>query len=74
MGAAIRSRLSARDLLVGTVLTLPDVALAELSASAFDFVWIDMEHGALGCADVQALAIAARAGRRGQPRSRACCR
>jgi 2-keto-3-deoxy-L-rhamnonate aldolase RhmA len=41
--------------------TLPDMALAELSASAFDFVWIDMEHGALGCADVQPLAIAARA-------------
>jgi 2-keto-3-deoxy-L-rhamnonate aldolase RhmA len=61
MEAALRSRLSARELLVGTVVTLPDVALAELSASAFDFVWIDMEHGALGCADVQALAIAARA-------------
>ena len=61
MEAAIRSRLSARELLVGTVLTLPDMALAELSASAFDFVWIDMEHGALGCADVPALAIAARA-------------
>jgi 4-hydroxy-2-oxoheptanedioate aldolase len=61
MGSALRSRMSARELLVGTVLTLPDVALAELSASAFDFVWIDMEHGALGCADVQALAIAARA-------------
>jgi 4-hydroxy-2-oxoheptanedioate aldolase len=61
MRATLRSRMSAREPLVGTVLTLPDVALAELSASAFDFVWIDMEHAALGCADVQALAIAARA-------------
>lgn len=61
MGVALRDRVGARELLVGTVLTLPDVALAELSASAFDFVWIDMEHGALGCADVQPLAIAARA-------------
>jgi 4-hydroxy-2-oxoheptanedioate aldolase len=61
MDATLRSRIGAREPLVGTVLTLPDVALAELSASAFDFVWIDMEHGALGCADVQALAIAARA-------------
>ena len=53
--------MGARELLVGTVLTLPDVALAELSAGAFDFVWIDLEHGALGSSDVQPLAIAARA-------------
>ncbi len=43
-------------------MTLPDVALAELSSRSFDFVWIDLEHGALAGADVQALAIAARAG------------
>jgi 2-keto-3-deoxy-L-rhamnonate aldolase RhmA len=61
MESGLRSRLSASEWLVGTVVTLPDVALAELSAGAFDFVWIDLEHGALGCADVQALAIAARA-------------
>jgi 4-hydroxy-2-oxoheptanedioate aldolase len=61
MATAFRSRMSARGPLVGTVLTLPDIGLAELSASAFDFVWIDMEHGALGCGDVLALAIAARA-------------
>jgi 2-keto-3-deoxy-L-rhamnonate aldolase RhmA len=46
---------------VGTVITLPDVALAELTASAVDFVWIDLEHGALDRRDVQPLAIAARA-------------
>jgi 2-keto-3-deoxy-L-rhamnonate aldolase RhmA len=63
MHTPLRSRIGARELLVGTVVTLPDVALAELSASAFDFVWIDMEHGALGCAEVQPLAIAARAAR-----------
>jgi 4-hydroxy-2-oxoheptanedioate aldolase len=62
MEACLRSRIGARERLLGTVVTLPDVALAELSASAFDFVWIDMEHGALGCAEVQPLAIAARAG------------
>ena len=62
MESQLRSRLSAREPLLGTVLTLPDVALAELSASCFDFVWIDLEHGALASADVQALAIAARAG------------
>jgi 4-hydroxy-2-oxoheptanedioate aldolase len=45
---------------LGTVITLPDVALAELTASAVDFVWLDLEHGALGRRDVQPLAIAAR--------------
>jgi len=41
--------------------TLADVSLAELSASEHDLVWIDLEHGALGPAEVQPLAIAARA-------------
>lgn len=43
---------------VGTVLSLADVALAELTGSALDFAWIDLEHGALGVRDAQALAIA----------------
>lgn len=46
---------------VGTVLSLGDPALAELAATPFDFVWIDLEHGALGPADVPPLAIAAQA-------------
>jgi 4-hydroxy-2-oxoheptanedioate aldolase len=61
MESHLRSRLVARELCLGTVVTLPDVGLAELSASALHFVWIDLEHGALGAADVQPLAIAARA-------------
>lgn len=48
--------------LVGTVISLPDAGLAEVTASAADFVWIDLEHGALSGRDVQPLAIAARAG------------
>jgi 4-hydroxy-2-oxoheptanedioate aldolase len=60
-GLPFPTRLAAGHLLVGTVVTLPDVTLAELSASAVDFVWIDLEHGALGTADVAPLAIAARA-------------
>ena len=56
-------RLRTRELLVGTVLTVPSVALAELVAEPVDFVWTDLEHGALGAADVQPLAIAARAAR-----------
>jgi 2-keto-3-deoxy-L-rhamnonate aldolase RhmA len=55
-------RVSEAQLLVGTVVTLPDVGLAELTASAVDFVWIDLEHGALSARDVQPLAIATRAG------------
>lgn len=54
-------RLRTRETLVGTVLTVPSVALAELTAEPVDFVWIDLEHGALGVADVQPLAIACRA-------------
>jgi 4-hydroxy-2-oxoheptanedioate aldolase len=61
MEGTLRSRLSGREPCVGTVVTLPDIALAELSASGLDFVWIDLEHGALGPAEVQPLAIAARA-------------
>jgi 4-hydroxy-2-oxoheptanedioate aldolase len=61
MEPPLRSRLSGCEPCLGTVITLPDVALAELSARASHFVWIDLEHGALGAADVQPLAIAARA-------------
>jgi 4-hydroxy-2-oxoheptanedioate aldolase len=46
---------------LGTVLSLPDVALVELAAAALDLVWIDLEHGALGVRDAQAMAIAAKA-------------
>lgn len=43
------------------MLTVPAVALAELVAEPLDFVWIDLEHGALDARDVQPLAVAARA-------------
>jgi 4-hydroxy-2-oxoheptanedioate aldolase len=43
---------------LGTVLSVPDAALAESVAAAFDLVWLDLEHGALTVADVQSLAIA----------------
>ena len=56
---ALRRRLEAAHPLAGTVVTLPDPSLAELTASAVDFVWIDLEHGALSARDVQPLAIAA---------------
>lgn len=61
-GAAFRVRVRARQPLLGTVVACADLALAEAAADALDFLWIDMEHSPLGVADVQALAIAARAG------------
>jgi 4-hydroxy-2-oxoheptanedioate aldolase len=42
---------------IGTVLSLPGAALAELAGAALDFAWIDLEHGALGLGDVQEMAV-----------------
>ncbi len=50
-----------RERLLGTVVACPDLALAELLAMHFDFLWIDLEHSALDSRDVQNLSIAARA-------------
>jgi 4-hydroxy-2-oxoheptanedioate aldolase len=46
---------------IGSVLSLPGAALAELAGIGLDLAWIDLEHGALGPADVLPLAIALRA-------------
>lgn len=54
-------RVRTRELLLGTVLTVPDSTLAELLGDAFDFVWIDLEHGALEVGHVPSLAIGLRA-------------
>ena len=53
-----------------TVISPPDVVLAETLGHAFDAAWIDLEHGALGARDVappaariaDEVAAAARAG------------
>jgi 4-hydroxy-2-oxoheptanedioate aldolase len=42
---------------IGTVLSLPGAALAELAGTALDFAWIDLEHGALGLTEVQTMAV-----------------
>jgi 4-hydroxy-2-oxoheptanedioate aldolase len=55
---SLHRRLHGGEPLVGTVLALPDVALAELGAAPFDLVWIDLEHGALGLREMQELTIA----------------
>jgi 4-hydroxy-2-oxoheptanedioate aldolase len=42
---------------IGTVLSLPGAALAELAGEALDFAWIDLEHGALGLGELQDMAV-----------------
>jgi 4-hydroxy-2-oxoheptanedioate aldolase len=43
---------------VGSVLSLADPVLAELTCRSLDFAWIDLEPGALTVRDAQALALA----------------
>jgi 2-keto-3-deoxy-L-rhamnonate aldolase RhmA len=56
------ARLRAGEPQAGTVLSSPDPVFAERAAQAFDFVWIDLEHSALGMRDVVTLTIAVQAG------------
>jgi 4-hydroxy-2-oxoheptanedioate aldolase len=57
-----RSLRDPREELLGTVVSTADAVFAEIAASRFDLVWIDLEHSALSPRDVQALVIAATAG------------
>lgn len=59
--APFRRRVNSGERLLGTVVASGDIALAEMVAARFDFLWIDLEHSALTVPDVQALCIAARA-------------
>ena len=57
----LRSKLASCGTVFGTSITLADVVVSEVIASAgFDFVWIDMEHTALQNRDVLMHLIAAR--------------
>jgi 2-keto-3-deoxy-L-rhamnonate aldolase RhmA len=57
-----RVRCARGERVLGTVVASGDLALAELLAGQFDFLWIDLEHSPLTIHDVQGLLIAARAG------------
>ncbi|HWK28562.1 MAG TPA: aldolase/citrate lyase family protein [Solirubrobacter sp.] len=46
---------------LATVISLPDVVLAETMGYAFDAAWIDLEHGSLSARDVAPLTVALRA-------------
>ena len=54
-----RERLASGRRLVGTLITLPGCAFAELVARSFDYVCVDLEHGALGPGDLQDAVIGA---------------
>lgn len=56
---SFRSRLAARERLFGTLLTMPSPAVAEMAADAgLDWLFLDMEHGTLDLAAVEAIAQA----------------
>jgi 2-keto-3-deoxy-L-rhamnonate aldolase RhmA len=61
MTDTLRDAVRAGHPLTGTVLTLPGVTSAELIAEAFDVVWIDLEHGALGAREAQEMVIGSQA-------------
>lgn len=51
-----RTRLINHERLIGTLITLPSPELAEICADAgFDWLFLDMEHGALGPDDVRGI-------------------
>jgi 4-hydroxy-2-oxoheptanedioate aldolase len=60
-GETLAPRIRRHQPLLGTVVSVPDAALAELVCERLDFVWIDLEHGQLGVREAQIMAIAARA-------------
>jgi len=61
MSPSFRERLRRRDRLVGTLLGLPSPELAEIAADAgFDWLFVDMEHGALEARDVMRIVQAVR--------------
>ncbi len=54
-----RARLAQRERLIGTMLTIPAPALAEMCADAgFDWLFVDMEHGAFDLDAVERVAQA----------------
>lgn len=56
MNGAFKKRLAQGDLLLGIVLTLPSLEMAEiLSLAGFDWFFVDLEHSAMGVREVQAI-------------------
>jgi 4-hydroxy-2-oxoheptanedioate aldolase len=60
MTNSLKSRLMQRSTLVGTLVTLPATEIAEiLCTSGFDWLFVDLEHSALGIKDAQGILQAA---------------
>jgi 2-dehydro-3-deoxyglucarate aldolase/4-hydroxy-2-oxoheptanedioate aldolase len=56
MGHEFRARLKRGDKLLGTMITLPSAATAEiLAAVGFDWFFVDGEHGPLETAELAAI-------------------
>jgi 2-keto-3-deoxy-L-rhamnonate aldolase RhmA len=61
MSASFRDHLRAGERLIGTLLGLPSPELAEIAADAgFDWLFVDMEHGAIGAGDALRIVQAVR--------------
>jgi len=56
-GEGLRARLRRGDRLVGTTLSMPGAAFAELAAAPWDLVWVDLEHGALGIGELRDVVV-----------------
>ena len=60
MKISLRKKIAKKPPLVGTVVTLPSPEIAEIFCSAgFDWLFIDLEHSAMGIRDAQAIIQAA---------------
>ncbi len=60
MKATFKTRINRQDLLIGTIQTLPSPEIAEvLCGAGFSWLFIDLEHGAMGIRDAQAILQAA---------------
>ena len=60
MQSSFKGRLNRGDVLVGTILTIPSAEIAEIfQLAGFDWLFVDLEHGAMGIRDAQAAMQAA---------------
>jgi 2-keto-3-deoxy-L-rhamnonate aldolase RhmA len=60
MKDSFKASLARHQLLVGTIITLPSPAIAEIyGLSGFDWLFVDLEHSAMNIADAQAILQAA---------------
>jgi 2-keto-3-deoxy-L-rhamnonate aldolase RhmA len=60
MRTTLRTKILRQDLLIGTIITLPSAEISEiLSLAGLDWLFVDLEHGALSVRDAQRILQAA---------------